>query len=452
MFNKKTYIFLLIWLITILIAIIWTFENSDKVQLIKNKLKENKIKIANIGKDQKINSAYYLLNLKKFKIPVYSKYGGIDTINNKILYVSGESEFFLLEKTNDDENKYEFNSIELKKINNNKDKFIKKNEPRIGKNAEEYFGVKDILIEEFDAYNSKILLVSSLNYIENEDCYNISVYLSEIINEKNLEISDWNKIFSSESCLSIDLTKNPRFAAASAGGRIAKLNENNILLSIGDFYADGVNGPVLSQDLSNDYGKIIKINITDKSHEIFSFGHRNPQGLYIDQNRNIFSTEHGPLGGDEINLIYENNNYGWPYATYGTNFKSYDAYYDKIIDESKSKREWPIDKTNNTHKNYTKPLFSWGNQFGASNLIIYEKNYFKKWNKNLVVSSLAKKQLTRMVYDYENKSIIYIENIPIDKRIRDIISLDNGIIALLTDRGVNIEDKPEIILISKSDE
>ena len=65
---------------------------------------------------------------------------------------------------------------------------------------------------------------------------------------------------------------------------------------------------------------------------------------------------------------------------------------------------------------------------------------------------MAKKQLTRMVYDYENKSIIYIENIPIGKRIRDIISLDNGIIALLTDRGVNIEDKPEIILISKSDE
>ncbi len=56
---------MLIWFITILIAIIWTFENSDKVQLIKNKLKENKTKIANIGKDQKINSAYYQLNLKK---------------------------------------------------------------------------------------------------------------------------------------------------------------------------------------------------------------------------------------------------------------------------------------------------------------------------------------------------------------------------------------------------
>ena len=124
----------------------------------------------------------------------------------------------------------------------------------------------------------------------------------------------------------------------------------------------------------------------------------------------------------------------------------------KILDIDKNKREWPMDKTNNTHKNYTKPLFSWGNQFGASNLIIYEKNYFEKWNKNLIISSLAKKQLTRMVYDYENKSIIYIENIPIDKRIRDIISLDNGIIALLTDRGVNIEDKPEIILITKSDE
>ena len=81
-----------------------------------------------------------------------------------------------------------------------------------------------------------------------------------------------------------------------------------------------------------------------------------------------------------------------------------------------------------------------------------KKNYFEKWNKNLIISSLAKKQLTRMVYDYENKSIIYIENIPIGKRIRDIISLDSGVIVLLTDRGVNIEDKPEIILINKSDE
>ena len=60
---------------------------------------------------------------------------------------------------------------------------------------------------------------------------------------------------------------------------------------------------MLSQDLDNDYGKIIKININNKVHEIFSYGHRNPQGLYIDKNKNIFSTEHGPSGGDEVNPV-----------------------------------------------------------------------------------------------------------------------------------------------------
>ena len=131
----------------------------------------------------------------------------------------------------------------------------------------------------------------------------MSVFFSEIISENELQITNWKKIFSSEKCLSINLTKKPNFAAASAGGRIVKFDDENILLSIGDFYADGVNGPMLSQDLNNDYGKILKINIKTKKHEIFSFGHRNPQGLYIDNDGNIFSTEHGPRGGDELNLI-----------------------------------------------------------------------------------------------------------------------------------------------------
>ena len=442
MFIKKNYIYLLIWLISILVAIIWTFENSDKVQLIKEKLKSNKVKIE---KDEKVNTAYHSLNLKKVKTPIWSKYGGIETLNNQIIYVSGESDFFLLEKKG---SKYEFKNLGLKKINNNKEQFVRINNPKIGSNAEEYFGVKDILIEKFNISQNKLLLVSSLNYIESKDCYNVSVYLSEIINEKIFKISEWKNIFSSEKCLSINLTKKPRFSAASSGGRIVKFDNENILLSLGDFYADGVNGPMLSQDLDNDYGKVIKININNKVHEIFSYGHRNPQGLYIDKNKNIFSTEHGPRGGDEINLIKKNNNYGWPYATFGTNFNSYNPSVNDS-DKNKSKRVWPLDKTNNTHEGYPKPIYSWGNTFGASNLIIYEGNYFDKWNKNLIISSLVSKQLTRMIYDYEDKRIVYVENIPVGERIRDIISLDNGKIVLLTD--VSMDDKPDIILITKSD-
>ena len=57
MFSKKIYIFILVWIISILITVIWVFENSDKIQSIKNILKTNKVKIENIGKDKRVNSA-----------------------------------------------------------------------------------------------------------------------------------------------------------------------------------------------------------------------------------------------------------------------------------------------------------------------------------------------------------------------------------------------------------
>jgi hypothetical protein len=447
MLTKKNCIYFFIWFFSILITIIWTFENFDKVQTLKDKIKNE-----DLDKDKVIDSAYYSLNLKKFKTPVYSKYGGIESIGEKIYYISGDLDFFQIQQNIKDQSKYDFIPLLLKKIDNNKNKFVEVNEPLIDKNAWGYFGVKDILIEDFNFFQNKVLLVSSLNYNIDKDCYNMSVYISEILNETILNISEWKKIFSSKMCLDINLTKKPKFAAASSGGRIVKLDEENILLSIGDFYADGVNGIMLSQNLNNDYGKIIKINIKNKKHEIYSYGHRNPQGLYIDKNKNIFSTEHGPRGGDELNLIKNGNNYGWPYATFGTNYNSYNAYAnDSKKDKNKSKRIWPMDKSNNTHDNYTKPIFSWGNQFGVSNLIVYENVYFKKWNRNIIVSSLATKQLARFVYNFDNSSILYLENIPIGKRIRDMILLDNGKIVLLTDIGVNMTDNAEIILISKSE-
>ena len=84
-------------------------------------------------------------------------------------------------------------------------------------------------------------------------------------------------------------------------------------------------------------------------------------------------------------------------ATFGTNYKSNDAYTKKANDV----KEWPIDSTNNTHDNFFKPIFSWGNQLGISNLIVYENDYFNKWRNNIIVSTLQL-QLVRFVYDFEN--------------------------------------------------
>jgi hypothetical protein len=452
----------ILWVVSILISIGWTFEHPEEITKFKNVLKYNlsfreifenfksKSVEKKLGSNKKIkvvqiDTAYNTLELEYFTVPVYSSYGGIAQVDDTILYLSGDSDLFLLKKN--DKKEIEFKKIFSSKIENKKSLFVKNNEKKVGNYAERFFGIKDILVDRFTGFENKLLFASSLEYNDLDDCYTMGVYYSEIINTDMFEVSKWKNIFSTEKCLTVDLTTNPRFAAASAGGRLIKIDEDNILLSIGDFYADGVNGPALSQDLSNMYGKTIKINIKNLNFEIFSYGHRNPQGLFIDSDNNIFSTEHGPTGGDELNFIIQNNNYGWPLATYGTNYKSSDAY---IKDANDNKKVWPLDTTKNTHNFFYKPLFSWGNTLGISNLIIYKNNYFTKWNRNLIVSTLASNQLIRMVFDYDNKSIIYKENIKLDKRIRDIIELNDGRIALLTDRGKKINENPEIIIINKN--
>ena len=76
-----------------------------------------------------------------------------------------------------------------------------------------------------------------------------------------------------------------------------------------------------AQDLKSFFGKIIAIREKTKEYKILSMGHRNQQGLFYDKKNDIiYSTEHGPKGGDELNLIVKGKNYGWPVATYGTDY------------------------------------------------------------------------------------------------------------------------------------
>ena len=108
-----------------------------------------------------------------------------------------------------------------------------------------------------------------------------------------------------------------------SGGRIAKYKNNNFLLTVPDHALMDDYNLLIEKINSKDsiIGKILMIN--KKNSEIFSYGHRNPQGLFYDQiNDIIFETEHGPTGGDEINLIKKDHHYGWPLATYGAHIKN----------------------------------------------------------------------------------------------------------------------------------
>ncbi len=184
----------------------------------------------------------------------------------------------------------------------------------------EQYGIKDIHI-----VNNKLYV----SYIDErkDNCYDLKIIFSEL-NEKFL---DFNLFYQTSNC--VDTNNNHGFwAHQGAGGRIVNLDNSNLLFTTGDFR----NRP-LSQDIQSDFGKILKINIQNKKSEVVSLGHRNPQGLYYSKKFDfILSTEHGPKGGDEINLnnkpFLKVKNFGWPISSYGEHYAK--NYSDKILKEA----------------------------------------------------------------------------------------------------------------------
>ncbi len=148
------------------------------------------------------------------------------------------------------------------------------------------------------------------------------------------------------------------------------LSPNELLVAVGDHEHDGANSPELfPQDDTTSYGKTILINLTDFSHQQFSKGHRNPQGLFIDSPDAIWETEHGPQGGDELNLVKRGANYGWPSVTYGT---QYGAHF------------WPGDPVPGSHSGYAEPFYSWVPSIGVSSLLVIHSPQFKLWEGDVV--------------------------------------------------------------------
>ena len=211
--------------------------------------------------------------------------------NDNLILATGDGHFFFV-------NKYELdkNVIKFKKIKSNIHEII----TDINFFTKSKIGIKDILIN-----NNEVIITFPLQ--RKKDCYSYTIYNSKF----NFENLTFSKFFETKEC-----TKTR--GSNHFGGRIKSLDKNYYIFTTGD-YGYTYN----SQNEKNLFGKIVKIDKKTKNTEIISFGHRNPQGLFYDRPKNIIlSTEHGPTGGDEINLIDLNNNdkknYGWPHSSYGT--------------------------------------------------------------------------------------------------------------------------------------
>ena len=224
-----------------------------------------------------------------------------------------------------------------------------------------------------------------------DQCYKFNIYLAPIASN-NL---NFKKFFTSDQC-----------GHTIQGGRMQYYvheDDAGILFSTGNNPVDRPKND--AQDLESIYGKILFKSFNDtKKYIVFSLGHRNPQGLYVDK-KLILSTEHGPRGGDEINNIFFNKNYGWPISSYG------DSYFEK------NKIKYKKDHFSHGFK---EPVFSFVPSIGISELIKLPNNFSAYWKDNFIVSSLNGSSLYRIKFNEGLNKIISYEKIYIGERVRDL--------------------------------
>jgi cytochrome c2 len=239
---------------------------------------------------------------------------------------------------------------------------------------------------------------------------------------------EWKTLYETSPCLPVHgegRRHGTPFVGYFGGGRMAMLDAQTLLLTVGDFGFDGVASlEAVSQNPESSYGKTIAINIADGRGRLFTLGNRNPQGLFIDRSGTIWSTEHGPQGGDELNQLERDKNYGWPYATYGTQYGSF---------------SWPLNKPE-AGGGYQTPVFAWVPSIGVSNLLEVEGELFPEWRGDLLIGSLRGQTLFRA--RFRQGHVVYLEPIVIGSRIRDVIEGYDGRIILWTDDDSLVSLRP----------
>jgi glucose/arabinose dehydrogenase len=219
--------------------------------------------------------------------------------------------------------------------------------------------------------------------------------------------------------------------ATIPGRRLLSAPDGTLFISTMAFNATSP----LAQDSSSLNGKILRINAdgsipadnphagsTQQRQEIFSMGHRDPDGLFLHPDTGeVWAIEHGPMGGDEVNVIRAGKNYGWPTITYG---KEYDG---SILG-------------NSAQSGMEQPLYYWYPSVAPSGLLIYTGNLFAAWQGNLLLGTMSPTQgkyLMRLALDGER--VVEEEHLLVehDRRVRALAQGADGALYVLTDSEAN---------------
>ena len=222
---------------------------------------------------------------------------------------------------------------------------------------------------------------------------------------------------------------------AHYGAKMAFLPDGTLLVAIGD----GFDNREEAQNLANHFGTIIRITTKGKAPKdnpfigrakalphIYSYGHRNMQALLVDKKGRIYANEHGPRGGDEVNIINAGKNYGWPVITYGKDYSG------AVISPWTKK------------KGMEQPIWQWTPSIAPSAMILYEGDAFKQWRGDLLTTSLVFGYVVRLDLDASGTKVQASEIIfkDLDSRLRDIRADSKGALYIIA------ETKGEILKIT----
>ena len=218
------------------------------------------------------------------------------------------------------------------------------------------------------------------------------------------------------------------------GGRLALLPDQTLLITVGD----GFDYHKQAQQLDNHFGKLIRIHTdgtvpadnpftgrSDALPEIWTYGHRNPQGLLVSADGTVWLHEHGPRGGDELNAIEPGRNYGWPAITHGMDYSG--AYVSPYTEAAGMEQ----------------PVTYWVPSIAPAGFCEYRGEAFPEWQGDLFVAALVEKSVRRLVLKdgrVQSQETLFTEP---GERIREVRAGPDGYLYLLTD-----SDEGKILRVS----
>ena len=273
-------------------------------------------------------------------------------------------------------------------------------------------GLLDVLVHPDYAHNGWIYLVLS---IEVPGGNTTVVDRAHLVGDA---LTDRQRLF----------TARPVIANSNEFGSRLVLDHGYLYVTLGQR-----NLPANAQDLGSDLGKVIRLrddgSIPEDNPfvgrrgarpEIWTYGNRNPVGLALDPATGaLWEHEHGPLGGDEINIIRRGRNYGWPIISYGINYDG-----------------TPVGAGSTHHAGMEQPVFYYNPDIAPSGMIFYTGDAFPRWRNNIFIGSLTLRYLERLVV--EGERVIHEERLLSDRawKIRAVQQAPDGSLYVGADGGL----------------